>query len=219
MDGFLEGALLKLSIMALPFLLAVTLHEAGHAVSAYFLGDPTAKNLGRLSLNPGKHIDPVGTVFIPLLAVFANIPFLIGYAKPVPIDPRYFKNKTRDNIIVSLAGPMGNFIVALFCGFVLRLALGFGFDGQSWLVNTMYVGVYLNAVFMVFNLLPIPPLDGSHVLKEFLPYEAAVKYESVAPFGFFILMGVIILIPGVITIPSAFVTGLVLNIVGLGGAF
>lgn len=204
-----------LSIMALPFLLAVTLHEAGHAFAANALGDSTAKSQGRLSLNPLVHVDKVGTVIIPLVAVLASLPFLIGYAKPVPIQPRYFKNMRRDMVIVALAGPFGNLIVAFFCAYVLRFSIGFGATGADWITNTMYYGIFMNCLFMVFNLLPIPPLDGGGVVEQFLPYEAAKSYRSIAPYGFFILMGIIILAKEIILVPTFFMTDLVVSLVGV----
>lgn len=204
-----------LSIMALPFLLAVTLHEAGHAYAAYALGDNTAKSQGRLSLNPLVHIDPLGTVVIPLVAVMASLPFLIGYAKPVMIQPRYFKKMRRDMIIVALAGPMGNLVVAIFCAYVLRFSIGFGAGGNDWITNTMYYGIFMNCLFMVFNLLPIPPLDGGGIVEQLLPYEAAKSYRSIAPYGFFILMGIILLAKNIILVPTLFMTDLVVSMVGV----
>lgn len=212
---FIAESMQLISVMALPFLLAVTLHEAGHALAAYQLGDPTAKLDGRLSLNPAVHIDPVGTILIPLAAVLLKFPFLIGYAKPVMVQPRYFKNMRRDMIIVALAGPFGNFIVAIFFALMLKLALNAGFTQNDWLFQTARWGVMLNCLFMVFNLLPIPPLDGAGVVEQFLPDHAAQAYRSIAPFGFFILMGIIIVADEIIFVPTQMMAGVVLSLVGL----
>lgn len=203
----LEQKLILLSVMALPFLLAVTLHEAGHALSAHLLGDPTPRSQNRLSLNPLRHIDPFGTVVIPLLALFSGIPFLIGYAKPVIINPDNFSNQKRDMIIVSLAGPAGNLIVGLFCAAMARMALASGFGPNDWLVLTMEVGILLNALFMVFNLLPIPPLDGSKVAAAFMSPDMQARYESIAPYGFFILIGLIMVAREVVLVPTYYVAG------------
>lgn len=200
-----------LSIMALPFLLAVTLHEAGHAYAATAFGDSTPKLDGRLSLNPLVHMDPLGTVAIPLLAIFTGFPFLIGYAKPVMIQPGNFQgNRRKAMILVALAGPAGNLVVAVFCAYVLRFVIGMGATGEDWIVNTMYYGIFMNCLFMVFNLLPIPPLDGGGVVEQLLPYELAQKYRSIAPYGFFILIAIIVLARDIIIVPTMFMTGVVL---------
>lgn len=211
----LASKLTLISIMALPFLLAVTLHEAGHAYAASALGDNTAKSQGRLSLNPLVHIDPLGTVVIPLAAVLLGVPFLIGYAKPVPIQPRYFKQYKRDMILVALAGPAGNVIVAVLCGIALVLALNMGMSNNDWLVQTAEMGIFLNCLFMVFNLLPIPPLDGAAVVEQFLPHEMAQSYRSIAPFGFLILMGIIIVAKEIILVPTIYATRFIAALVGV----
>ena len=204
-----------ISIMALPFLLAVTLHEAGHAYSAHYLGDATQRGSGRLSLNPLVHVDPVGTVVIPLAAIILQLPFLIGYAKPVMIQPRYFKKYKRDMILVALAGPAGNLIVAIFCAYILRFSISFGANENDWIFQTMQMGVFLNCLFMVFNLLPIPPLDGSAVVEQYLPNDLAQTYRSIAPYGFFILMAVIFLAIEIVYVPTLFFFNLILSLVGL----
>ncbi|MFC4346931.1 site-2 protease family protein [Kordiimonas lipolytica] len=212
---FLAQSIQMITLMALPFLLAVTLHEAGHALAAYKLGDPTAKLEGRLSLNPAVHIDPIGTIAIPLVAVLFQFPFLIGYAKPVMIQPRYFKNMRRDMVIVALAGPMGNLIVAIFFALVLKAAMAFGVAGDGWLFRTAQIGIFLNCLFMVFNLLPIPPLDGAGVVEQFLPHDMAQSYRSIAPFGFFILMGIIVVAKEIILVPTLVIGSVIATIVGV----
>lgn len=206
----LADKLYLISIMALPFLLAVTLHEAGHAYAATAFGDSTPKLDGRLSLNPLVHMDPLGTVAIPLLAIFTGFPFLIGYAKPVMIQPANFQgNRRKAMILTALAGPAGNLVVAIFCAYVLRFVIGFGADGNDWIVNTMYYGIFMNCLFMVFNLLPIPPLDGGGIVEQLLPNEMAQKYRSIAPYGFFILIAIIMLARDIIIVPTMFMTGLI----------
>ncbi|WP_374764023.1 site-2 protease family protein [Yunchengibacter salinarum] len=200
----LSESLTLLSVMALPFMFAVTLHEAGHAYAANALGDITPKSQGRLSLNPFRHFDPVGTVLIPMAAVLFAMPFLIGYAKPVMIRPEHFKNKRRDMIAVALAGPLMNLLLAVAFAYAIRFALWGGAAGDGWLVTTAVYGVFMNCLFMVFNLLPIPPLDGSGVVAEFLPEPARSRYLSVAPFGFFILIGLILLAKEVVLGPTLF---------------
>ncbi len=209
MDFFADKIYL-ISIMALPFLLAVTLHEAGHAYAATAFGDSTPKLDGRLSLNPLVHMDPLGTVAIPLLAVLTGFPFLIGYAKPVMIQPANFRgNRRKAMILTALAGPAGNLVVAVFCAYVLRIVIGFGATGNDWIVNTMYYGIFMNCLFMVFNLLPIPPLDGGGIVEQLLPDDLARRYRSIAPYGFFILIAIIMLAKDIIIVPTMFMTGLI----------
>jgi len=211
----LSQSLLLISLMALPFLLAITLHEAGHAFAAHLLGDASQRASRRLSFNPLVHLDPVGSVAIPLVAIFTGFPFLIGYAKPVMIQPRWFKNMRRDMILVALAGPAGNFVVAIFCAYIWRFSYGFGAANGEWIVETMKYGVFLNCLFMVFNLLPIPPLDGGGVVEQLLPYEMAQKYRSVAPFGFILLMVIVVFAKPVILVPTFFMSSLVIDLVGV----
>ena len=211
----LSNSLFLISVMALPFLLAITLHEAGHAFAAHLLGDQSQRSSNRLSFNPLVHLDPIGSVAIPLIAIFTGFPFLIGYAKPVMIQPRWFKNMRRDMIIVALAGPAGNLVVAIFCAYLLRFSYSLGAADGDWVVTTMKYGVFLNCIFMVFNLLPIPPLDGGGVVEQLLPYEMAQKYRSIAPFGFMILIMIVVFAKPVILVPTFFMSELVLNIVGV----
>lgn len=208
---FFADKLYLISIMALPFLLAVTLHEAGHAYAATAFGDPTPKLEGRLSLNPLVHLDPIGTVAIPLLAVLTGFPFLIGYAKPVMIQPAYFKgNRKKAMIITALAGPAGNLIVGIFCAYVLRFGIGFGITQEDWLFQVMLFGIFLNCLLMVFNLLPVPPLDGGGVVEQLLPRELAQSYRSIAPYGFLIVIAIVILAKEVVLVPTQVMTSLII---------
>jgi Zn-dependent protease len=184
------------------FLFAISVHESSHAWMANLRGDPTARMLGRISLNPIKHIDPVGTVLLPAVAMFFHAP-VIGWAKPTPVDPRNFKNPVMDDILTSVVGPISNFVVAFGAVFVLAvvklfsplaqqiLAQGFATDTDSFLLPLcllMYEVMVINVVLGVFNLIPVPPLDGSHVVRHLLPAGALRIYDTVGMFGLFILV-------------------------------
>ena len=173
----------QLIIQAPPFLFALTVHELAHGYVAWRLGDPTAKNEGRLTLNPLKHLDPLG--------VLAFIIMKIGWAKPVPVNPRYFKNPQRDMLLVALAGPGSNIILAVASAALAHLfvALHFlPFFILQPLVAMLAASVWINIMLAVFNCIPIPPLDGSKVLMGLLPPEAARGYAKLEPFGFLVLL-------------------------------
>ncbi len=184
------------------FLFAISVHESAHAWMANLRGDPTARMLGRITLNPIKHIDPVGTILLPAVAMYFHAP-VIGWAKPTPVDPRNFKNPVLDDILTSVVGPISNFVVAI--GAVLALAVvklvsplgeqilmqGFATDTNSFLLPLcllMYELMVINVVLGVFNLIPVPPLDGSHVLRHLLPAEALRIYDTVGMIGLFVLV-------------------------------
>lgn len=175
------------AVFALPIIFAITLHEAAHAYAARYFGDSTAYNLGRMSLNPLKHIDPVGTLLIPIVLFFAQSPFLFGYAKPVPIDFGKLNNPKRDMAWVALAGPGANFIMAL-------MWLVFSFAMVALQVNEPYflkmarAGVETNLVIFAFNLFPIPPLDGGRIMTSLLPNRQAYQFSRLEPYGFFIVL-------------------------------
>lgn len=186
------------------FLFAISIHESAHAWMANRRGDPTARMLGRVTLNPIKHIDPVGTVLLPLIAMLTHLP-VIGWAKPTPVDPRNFKNPVLDDILTSVAGPVSNFIVATAATILLGLiavaapngrmivqgALGGFVFGNSALVPAallLYQFLLINVLLAVFNLIPVPPLDGSHVLRHFLSERVRQAYDMV---GIFALMALV----------------------------
>jgi Zn-dependent protease len=184
------------------FLFAISVHESAHAWMANLRGDPTARMLGRVTLNPIKHIDLFGTLLLPAVAMFLHAP-VIGWAKPTPVDPRNFKNPVLDDILTSVVGPISNFVVAI--GAVLILAIvklssplgqqilsqGFSTESDSFLVPLcllLYEIMIINVVLGVFNLIPVPPLDGSHVVRHLLPAGALRVYDMVGMFGLFILV-------------------------------
>jgi Zn-dependent protease len=167
----------------------VVIHECAHGLAALRAGDPTAKLEGRITLNPIPHIDPFMTIFLPAMLILTNSSLIIGGAKPVPVNPYNFRNPKKDDLIVSLAGPLSNLALA----FIFSLALGLLriFDYSEFLVTVARLfqfGILINVWLAVFNMIPLPPLDGSHVLRYFLPAEAARAYESLRPYGFLILI-------------------------------
>jgi Zn-dependent protease len=185
------------AIYALPVLFAITVHEAAHGYVARHFGDNTAWMLGRVTLNPLKHIDPVGTILMPLLLYFATSgAFLFGYAKPVPVQFGKLRNPKRDMVWVALAGPGANLAQALLWGIALYLLQGAGLT-EPFFIKMCQAGILVNVVMLVFNLFPLPPLDGGRVLVGLLPLRQAVLVSRVEPWGFFIVMALVI--AGVIT--------------------
>lgn len=186
------------------FLFAISVHESAHAWMANRQGDPTARMLGRISLNPIKHIDPIGTVLLPLIAMLTHFP-VIGWAKPTPVDPLNFKNPVRDDILTSVAGPVSNFIVATGATILLAAIAAMAPGGRMLVRETisgfmqenvaltpvallLYQFLVINVLLAVFNLIPIPPLDGSHVLRHVLPEKLRQVYDSL---GMFALMALV----------------------------
>ncbi|MES2974822.1 MAG: site-2 protease family protein [Pseudomonadota bacterium] len=185
------------AIYALPVIFAITLHEAAHGYIARRFGDNTAWQLGRVTLNPVKHIDPVGTILMPALLYFATSgAFLFGYAKPVPVNFGNLRNPKRDMVWVALAGPGSNLLQALLWGILLYLLAGMGVT-ERFFIEMCRAGMLVNVVMFVFNLFPLPPLDGGRVLVGLLPYRQAVLVSRIEPWGFFIVMGLVL--AGVIT--------------------
>jgi Zn-dependent protease len=167
-----------------PVLLAVTLHEVAHGWVARALGDDTADRLGRLSFNPLKHVDPVGTVLVPgLLYVLAGIVF--GWAKPVPVNWDKLRNPRRDMALVAVAGPLANVVMLLAWAAVAKFGLSYG---QDYFMTTGLAGIMINAVLIALNLLPVPPLDGSRVVSALLPHDLALQYGRIEPYGLIILL-------------------------------
>ena len=181
-----------IAIYAIPVLFAITVHEAAHGYVARHYGDNTAWMLGRVTLNPLKHIDPVGTILMPLfLYVATSGAFLFGYAKPVPVRFDRLRHPKRDMIWVALAGPASNLIQALFWGALLYVLLGLGLH-EPFFLQMCKGGVLVNIVMFVFNLFPLPPLDGGRVLTGLLPREAANALARVEPYGFFLVRALVV---------------------------
>ncbi len=180
------------ALYAIPVIFSITLHEAAHGYAARYFGDNTAWTLGRVSLNPMKHIDPMGTIVLPLVLYFATSgAFLFGYAKPVPVNFGHLRSPKRDMIWVALAGPGANFAQALMWGVVLYLLRGADID-EPFLVKMCQGGVLVNVVMFVFNLFPIPPLDGGRILVGLLPWRFAVAVSRIEPWGFYIVMALVL---------------------------
>ena len=193
------------------FLFAISVHESAHAWMANRRGDPTARMLGRISLNPIKHIDPVGTVLLPAIALFTHLPIL-GWAKPTPVDPRNFRNPVLDDILTSVVGPISNFVVATAATMILAVIMLVAPGGRMIVQGVMsglilsnsalvpfslllYELLVINVVLAVFNLIPVPPLDGSHVLRHFLSEPVRRAYDTMGWLG---LMALVYLAPGLL---------------------
>lgn len=181
-----------IAVYALPILFAITLHEAAHAYAARWFGDLTAYSQGRMSLNPAKHIDPVGTIAIPLVLALVNSPFLFGYAKPVPVDFSRLRHPKKDMLWVALAGPVANLVMALgwmVLFFVLDAA---GLD-EEYFFRMAKAGIVTNLVLFAFNMFPVPPLDGGRVMTSLLPNRYAFRFARLEPYGFFIVLALMML--------------------------
>lgn len=194
----------KMAVWALPLVFAITVHEVAHGFVASLCGDQTAKLSGRLTLNPVRHIDPLGTVVLPLLMLmFSN--FIFGWAKPVPVDPRNLRHPRRDMAIVALAGPVSNLLMAFLWAAVAKGGMTAAASGNEWVgVPLAYMGeagIMINIVLGVLNLIPLPPLDGGNILKNLLPPRLAYQFSFIEPYSFFILIALL-------------VSGLLSNIIG-----
>jgi len=185
MFDFTSTDIQRYLVMAPGLLVALVFHEVAHGYVAYLLGDPTAKAQGRLTLNPLRHLDPLGTL------AFFFVQF--GWAKPVPVNPRYFRDPRKGMMYTAMAGPGINFTLAALFALAFHVLAAFGVSGRSALYAITYFGVFVNLILGAFNLLPIPPLDGSNVVAYFLPPRAAYKYMSLSRYGFVILISVILM--------------------------
>lgn len=180
------------AVYALPILFAITLHEAAHAYAAKYFGDSTAYVQGRMSLNPVKHIDPIGTLLIPIALYFAGSPFLFGYAKPVPVEFGNLRNPKRHMAWVALAGPAANLVMALMW-MIFAVMLNAWQTEEEFFMRMAQAGIFTNLVIFAFNLFPIPPLDGGRIMTSLLPHKYAYKFAQLEPYGFFIVLALVFL--------------------------
>ena len=213
----------KIAVFALPVIFAITLHEAAHGYVARFFGDMTAAAAGRITANPLKHIDPVGTILVPLVILLTSKllgggAILFGWAKPVPVNFARLRRPKQDMLWVALAGPGMNFVMAVFWALMIQLghALGSGFAGAPLMLMGA-AGVFINVILMALNLIPLPPLDGGRIAVSLLPMKQAMQFARIEPYGLFILLGLMFTgILGIILWPlitlfiglTALVTGL-----------
>lgn len=187
--------LIKLVVYGLPVVLAITLHEAAHGFVALQCGDNTALRAGRISFNPLRHIDPIGTIILPGLLFVFQAPFLFGYAKPVPVNFRHLRHPRKDTILVAIAGPFTNFILALLSASLFHTRVLMPEDWRASYIEMLKISLTINVVLGVFNMLPLLPLDGGRVLTGLLPRNLAIPFAQSEKWGMFILMGFMIIFP------------------------
>ena len=187
--------LYDVSVWVLPLVIAITFHEAAHGFVAHRLGDNTAYDLGRVSFNPLRHIDPFGTLIMPAILFMAHSPFLFGYAKPVPVNFRALRNPRIDMVLVALAGPATNIALALLAAAAFHVVGYLPANAARWAADNLKNALVINVILAIFNMLPIPPLDGGRVAVGLLPKVLAVPLSRLEPFGMLILIGILILLP------------------------
>jgi Zn-dependent protease len=187
--------LYDVSVWVLPLVIAITFHEAAHGFVAHHFGDNTAWDQGRVSFNPLRHIDPFGTLIMPAILLLSHSPFLFGYAKPVPVNFRALRNPRVDMVWVALAGPATNIVLALFAATALHVVDYVPENAAQWLVDNLKNALVINVILAIFNMLPIPPLDGGRVAVGLLPRVLAAPLSRLEPYGMLILIGILILLP------------------------
>ena len=183
------------TIWVIPLIIAITFHEAAHGFVAHQLGDETAWRLGRVTFNPIKHIDPVGTVLLPGILLWLHSPFLFGYAKPVPVNFRALRNPRRDTVLVAAAGPAINIALAVSAALAFHVVDYLPLTPARWLVENLKNALIINVVLAVFNLFPLPPLDGGRIAVGLLPKSLAAPLARLEPYGIVILLGLLIVLP------------------------
>ncbi len=215
----LAAILTTISIAAIPLIFAITVHEVAHGWVAKQFGDRTAEMLGRLTLNPVRHVDPIGTILVPGILLLTGSSFMFGWAKPVPVDPRNMRNPRGNMVIVTAAGPLSNLVMATIWAFIMMVnqdSVG-GVTGE-WIARMAQYGIVFNIMLAVFNMLPIPPLDGGQVLTNLLPQGPVSDFlRRVAPFGFFVILALIFtkMLWPLIGPPIAFLLSLLVDLFGL----
>ena len=185
----------SVSVWVLPLVIAITFHEAAHGFVARHFGDSTASSLGRVSFNPLRHIDPFGTLLMPAILLLSHSPFLFGYAKPVPVNASALRNPRIDMVWVALAGPATNIVLALLAALAFHVLSFAPAETAQWLADNLKNALVINVVLAVFNMLPIPPLDGGRVAVGLLPNVLAVPLSRLEPYGMLILIGILIVLP------------------------
>lgn len=183
------------SVWLLPVLIAITLHEAAHGYVAWRLGDDTAKSMGRVTFNPLRHIDPMGTVLIPAILLLSSAGFVFGWAKPVPVNFDRLENPKRDMVWVAAAGPGINLALALASAALIHLAMLLPAGLQIWVIDNLLNSIAINLILAIFNMIPVPPLDGGRVAVGLLPYRIADPLARMERFGLFVIIGVLFVLP------------------------
>ena len=220
----LSAVLYTVGLAIVPALFGIICHEIAHGWTAYKMGDPTAKLLGRLTFNPVRHLDPMGLGVFVFTAI-SPAPFAIGWAKPVPVEPRYFKYPRQGMMLVSVAGPLTNFLVAILFALIAKLIINLSAAGlsspvHSFILQSAIYGVWINCALAWFNLMPVPPLDGSHIVSGLLPRPLAQAYASIGRYGMFIIIALLAFgLVGTVLLPLIRASAkLIFNLVGLSMA-